>query len=108
MNAVEESVIKANIRSNPLYNKYSTLKDRESAYEVLTEEREEAEEEARKEQERLEKEKAREEKERAKRKTTSSRKKSSAFDKAISSAANTVGREIGKKIVRGILGSLKF
>ena len=107
MNAVEEGVIKANIKANPLYNKYSTLKDRESAYEVLTEEREEAEKEAKKEQERLEKEKAKEEKEKAKRKT-SSKKKSSALDKAISSAANTVGREIGKKIVRGILGSLKF
>ena len=107
MDAVEESVIKENCKSNPLYNKYSTVKDRESAYEVLTEEREEAEEEARKEQERQEKEKAKAEKEKAKKKT-SSRKKSSALDKAVSSAANTIGREIGKKIVRGILGSLKF
>ena len=107
MDAVEEGVIKDNCKANPLYNKYSTVKDRESAYEVLTEEREEAEEEARKEQERQEKEKAKAEKEKAKKKT-SSRKKSSALDKAVSSAANTIGREIGKKIVRGILGSLKF
>ena len=109
MDAVEAGVIDENTKANPLYNKYNRLKDRDSAYEVLQEEREEAEEEARKEQEREEKEKAKAEKEKARRKNTSSgRKKSSALDKAISSAANTVGREIGKKIVRGILGSLKF
>ena len=109
MDAVEAGVIDENTKANPLYNKYNRLKDRDSAYEVLQEAREEAMEEARKEQEREEKEKKKAEKEKAKRRTTSSgRKKSSALDKAISSAANTVGREIGKKIVRGILGSLKF
>ena len=107
MNAVEAHVIQDNVKANPLYSKYNKLKDRESAYEVLQEEREEAEEEARKEQEREEKAKAKAEKEKAKKKTTT-RKKSSAFDKAVSSAANTVGRELGKKLVRGILGSLKF
>ena len=54
----------------------------------------------------LEKERA--ELEKAKKKTTSSRKKSTVLDKAFSSAANTIGREIGKKLVRGLLGSLKF
>ena len=109
MDAVEKSRIEEISKANPLFSKYSRLKDRESAYEVLQEEREEAEKEARKEQEREEKEKAKAAKEKTKRKTTSSgRKKSSALDKAISSAANTVGREIGKKLVRGILGSLKF
>ena len=109
MDAVANSSIEENSKANPLFSKYSRLKDRESAYEVLQEEREEAAKEAKKELEREEKEKAKSANEKTKRKTTSSgRKKSSALDKAISSAANTVGREIGKKLVRGILGSLKF
>ncbi len=113
MDAVEESVIQDNIRLNPLYNKYSRMKDRESAFEILQEEQEEAEEEARRQQEKEEKERQREEREKErerskKKKTTSTRRKSSAFDKVVSSAANTIGREVGKKLVRGILGSLKF
>ena len=99
MDAVDANAIQQNMKANPLYSKYSTLNDRQSAYEVLTGQREEAEKEAKKEQERQEKEKA---------KKTTTRKKSSALDKAVSSAANTIGREIGKKIVRGILGSLKL
>ena len=46
-----------------------------------------------------------EEKEKAKAKKTSGRKKQTAFEKAVNSTANTIGREIGKKIVRGIFGS---
>ena len=46
--------------------------------------------------------------EKAKKKTTtSSRKKTSAVEKTINSAANTIGRELGKKLIRGILGNLK-
>ena len=117
MNAVEDRLIQSNMKANPLYSKYFRQEDRESAYEALKEEREEAEAEERKEQERLEKEKAqaakekeREEKQKAKKKSTSSssRKKSTVLDKAVSSAANTIGRELGKKLVRGILGSLKL
>ena len=58
---------------------------------------------ARRAQIKAEKEKA--EKEKAKAKTakkSSGRKKTSVFEKAINSTANTIGREIGKKIVRGI------
>ena len=46
------------------------------------------------------------------RKTTTSSRKSSksktAFDKVVSSAANTIGREVGKSLIRGILGNLKW
>lgn len=38
---------------------------------------------------------------------SSGRKKTTAVEKTINSAANTIGREIGKKLVRGILGTLK-
>ena len=109
MNAVAENVIQANVKATPMYNKYSILKDRDSAFEALQEQRQEEELQVKKEQERAEKEKARAEKEAARKKTTkTTRKKSTALEKAVSSAANTIGREIGKKIVRGILGSLKF
>ena len=39
------------------------------------------------------------------RRTTSSRKKQDPLEKAINSAANTVGRELGKQIVRGLFGT---
>ena len=49
--------------------------------------------------------KEKEEKEKAKTKKTSGRKRQTAFEKAVNSTANTSGREIGKKVVRGIFGS---
>ena len=114
MNAVEEGVIQDNIDANPLKRKYENAKDRESAYEILQDEAEEQREQEEKEAKRAAKEA---EKKAAAKKTTSSRstssrkstsrKSKSAFDKVVTSAANTVGRELGKKLVRGILGSLK-
>ncbi len=116
MNAVEDADIRQNVKQNPLYQKYFKAQDRESAYEELTQLREEAEEEAREleEQERKEAERERREAEReakrrkssSSRRTTSTRKKSSVLDKAMSSAANTIGREIGRSLIRGILGNL--
>ncbi len=112
MNAVAEGVIPQNIAENPLKDKYQKTTDRESAYEILTEQAEEAAEEAREQAETEAREKEREEKARKKEKSTkkrsSSRKSSNALDKVVSSAANTIGRELGKKLVRGILGSLKW
>ena len=111
MNAVVETVIQKNVRDNPLYSKYFKADDRESAYEVLTKEAKEAQEQAEKEAKEAQKQAEKEAKEKekaAKKKSSSSRKKKSAFDKVLSSAANTVGREVGKKLVRGLLGSLKW
>ena len=110
MNAVEADVIQDNIQSNPLFGKYSREKDRESAYEILQEEAEEARAEAEREAKRAarEAEKKASQKRSASGRSSATRKTKSAFDKAVSSAANTVGREIGKKLVRGILGSLKW
>ena len=105
MNAAAESVITKNVSSNPLYSKYAKTEDRESAYEMLNEQAEQAAEEAKKAAEKEAKQKEKEARQKAKKKTT---RKKSALDKVVSSAANTVGREIGKKLVRGILGSLKF
>jgi hypothetical protein len=43
----------------------------------------------------------------AKQTSTSRRKTKSPFDDVIETASNQVGREIGRQIVRGLLGSLK-
>ncbi len=110
MNAVDAAVIASYVKENPLAETYCEEVDRESAYEMLEELREEAAEEAEKEAQKAEKEKAEKEKEKAKKKTksrsTSTRRRKSALEKAIDSTANTIGREVGKKIVRGIFGNL--
>lgn len=105
MAAVTDAELQATVKASALRNKYSVEEDNESAFEQLTRinaEEEKAEAEA----------KAKEEKEKAKakaktqtKKKTSGRKKQTAFEKMINSTANTIGREIGKKVVRGILGS---
>lgn len=137
MSAVEPDVVQSVIFSSPLRDKYAQVVDRESAYEILTAAHAEAQAKAEEEQKQLEEEKAELAKEKemtelekqraklekekeklaaereklaekAKKKTTtSSRKKTSAVEKTINSAANTIGRELGKKLIRGILGNLK-
>ncbi len=97
------------IRRSPLRGKYETTEDRWSAYEELNDLREQEQERlAAEEKEKLaEKQAKQKEKEQAARKktTTSSRRASqSPMKKVVNSAANTVGREIGKKIVRGLFG----
>ncbi len=109
------------ILQSPLYGKYEEEEDRKSAFEMLEElyadQQAQAEAEARqleweKEQERREKEwerkLAQSRKPTTRKKTTSSRKKTTPLEKAVNSAANTVGREIGKRIVRGLFGNAKW
>ena len=108
MNAVDEGKIGEIISSSPLGNKYKETIDRRSAFEILSEEREQAEREAAREAEAKEKEKK--EKEASKKKTSSGkpgRKKQSAFQKTVNSAATTIGRELGRKFIRGLLGTFK-
>ena len=135
MSAAPEAEVKAAIQSSPLARKYGETVDRRSAYEVLEEarQRETAQEEeaarqaaAEKEQKAREKElkaqqtaweKEQREWERAARQSTArrpstsrratSRKKQDPLEKAINSAANTVGRELGKQIVRGLFGTFR-
>ena len=107
MAAVDDTELQAAVNSSALKGKYAVEEDNESAYEQLVKvnaEEEKAEAEA-KEKEEKEKAKEAKEKEKAKAKKSSGRKKTSAFEKAVNSTANTIGREIGKKIVRGIFGS---
>ena len=115
MAAAPEGAIEEAVKRDPLYGKYFEAIDRESAYELLSamreeaeKERAEAEEEAAKAKEEAAKakEKEKEAKAKAAAKKTSSKKKS-ALSKATSSAANTFGRELGKSLFRGLLGVLK-
>ena len=112
MSAVTQGDIDSNVRANPLYSKYFKAEDRHSAYEELNEMAEEAAEEEEKARKQEEKEKEKAQKAAAKKSSSTTKKKTtrkkSALDKVVSSAASTVGREVGKKIVRGLLGNLKW
>jgi DNA helicase HerA-like ATPase len=100
------------VNSSPVSGKYDTEVDRESAYEMLQakaiqEEKAKKEEKERKErQKQLEKE----EKEREKaQKREESRKynRKTLAERAADNVVGTIGREIGRSLIRGILGSLK-
>ena len=99
------------IRQSRLYGTYEKIFDRESAYEVLVAEQQQAEERAQKEaeEEAKRKEKEAKEKEKAKASKTSSKKKSTtrkAVEKTINTTATTFGRQLGKSIFRSILGGI--
>jgi len=110
------------VLESPLYGKYEEEEDRKSAFEMLEEyyADQQAQQEAEARQLEWEKEQARREKEwerklaqsrkptTRKKTTSSSRKKANPLEKAVNSAANTVGRELGKRIVRGLFGNAKW
>ncbi len=119
MNAVETARITDAVKTSPLYRKYAASIDRESAFELLEAERvEKAEAEAaairEKEEQAEEKRKSSAGKtaQAKKKQVTSGRqtggkKKTSALEKAAASALNSMGREVGRQLVRGLLGTLK-
>lgn len=103
------------ISSSPMKDKYDREIDRESAYELLQAKVKQEQsalldqQELKKKQEQWEKEEKEREKEKAKevRKSTSGRKQTTFLEKATSSAVTTIGRELGRTLIRGLLGSLK-
>ena len=126
MKAVDAAVLQSVVDGSEYQAKYSQTEDRQSAYEVLTEqqaEEAEAERKAAEEEEKAAKRAARSTSSRStssrstssRSRSTSSRSTSSrrkqttmekSFNKAINSAANTIGREVGKKIVRGLFNTI--
>ena len=121
MDMTDEQTCRRVLLESPLYGKYEEEEDRISAFEQLEEVRAEqqAQEEAETRRLEWEKEQARREKEwerklaqsrkpTTRKKTTSTRKKANPLEKAVNSAANTVGRELGKRIVRGLFGNAKW
>ena len=110
MQAAEERDIHRSVKDSPLYDKYRKVEDRESAYEELTEAAEAAAELAVQEAEA--KLKAKEEKERAKEEEKAEKERRQKFNNSVvgkitNSAITSIGRELGRQLVRGILGSLK-
>lgn len=105
MAAVDDIMLHSVILASPFKEKYANEIDRESAYEIIIEENEEKAKEEAEAKAKEEKEKEKEAKEKARKKTSGGRKKTTVFEKAVNSTANTIGREIGKQIVRGIFGN---
>lgn len=106
MGAIDDDRRKAEIRADDLYGKYENAVDNESAYEIINAKSEAEAEEKRKEEEKKAKEEEKKAKEKEKNKKTTTKKKSAA-EKMASSAMNTIGRELGKSVTRGILGTIK-
>ena len=112
MKAADAADIQAVINASPLKDKYTQTEDRRSAYEELEEDRAEAAKEAEEQAKKAAKEKERTAKRSTSSRSTSSRSSSSrktqsALNKTINSAANTIGRELGKQFIRGLFGTLK-
>lgn len=105
--ALDEGTRQRIIASSSIGHKYDRAVDNRSAFEMLADIREDEERQRRKEEDRLRKEKEREQKAKEKARVKRSTKKS-ALSKASSSAMNTIGREVGKSLVRGVLGSRKW
>ena len=107
MGPIDDERRKAEIEADDLYGKYEDEVDNESAYEIINAEREallKDEIAAAKEQQ---KQTAKEAREKEKKASAGGRKKKTATEKIADKAMNTIGREIGKSISRGLLGSLK-
>lgn len=110
MGAIDDERRKAEIHADDLYGKYDVPVDNESAYEIITAKT--AEEAAEKEKAAAEalaaKEAEKQKKEEEKAAKEKEKKRKNSFGgKIVNSAVNTVGHEIGRKLTRGLLGTLK-
>lgn len=111
------------INSSSMSGKYDAAADRESAYELLQAKAMQEQAAAKEEQERLERQKRleveekqrkkqlqAEEKEREreyKRRTSRTYSRKTLVERAADNVVGTIGRELGRTLIRGILGSLK-
>ncbi|MHB8961935.1 MAG: helicase HerA-like domain-containing protein, partial [Saccharofermentanales bacterium] len=108
---IDDAARRAIIASSPMSGKYDREIDRESAYELLSTKVKQEQDAIRKEQEMIEKRRQQDKDERRSVSQRSSTRRrstgSTMITKAATSAVNTIGREIGRSLIRGILGSLK-
>ncbi len=93
------------IQRSPIGNRYNQQVDRESAYELLKKKAAASAKEQQAEQEKLEAEKEQLKLEKSKTRG-SGRKRQSATEAMIKSAARSIGSQLGRQIIRGILGSI--
>ncbi len=105
---IDDYLRKQIITSSPLYYKYDKEIDRESAYEMLIKRNESEMEELKLQKERLELEKikAKEAKELEKLRNKKSN-RLTPVERVTNSAMSAIGREIGRSLIRGVLGSLR-
>ena len=106
MKAVDAITLQATVLACPLREKYLHEVDEESAYEVITQERAEKEEAERLAQEEKQKEAERKAKEKQEEKEAKERAKrfnNNPLVKIAKSSIHSVGRDIGKKLIRGAL-----
>ncbi len=98
----------AAIARSPLQGRYDQSMDRESAYELLKERAEAARAEAEKHRAELEAAERRQAEERAQRSSErgGGQRRQSAGEAMIKSAARAIGSQIGRQIIRGVLGSI--
>ena len=111
MKAIDESQRKSIITSSNLYGKYDRMIDRQSAYEDLQqitndEERERQREEQRKEEEKRYRSQPKYPTPQPRYTTRPTTYRTSS--PVGRSVANTIGREVGRALVRGLMGLLKF
>jgi len=90
-------------KRSPLKGRYDNQVDRESAYELLTKREQEMQKQR---QMAAEEEALRKEMERASRKPRSSSRRQSVGESFLKSLARTAGTQIGRSIIRGILGAM--
>lgn len=111
MKACDSITLQAHILGCPLREKYLNELDEKSAYEVIAEEqavKEEAERLAQEEKEKEAERKAQEKQKEKEAKEREKRIKNNPIVKIAKSSIQSVGREYGKKLIRGLLGSLKL
>ena len=110
MNAVEQTDIQAVVDASHLKKKYGEALDRQSAYEELQGIRAREEKEEQEEQQRQQEQKSRAKQttysRTASRSRTTTRRRQSPVDKMINSTMSTIGREVGKKLIRGLFDTL--
>ena len=92
------------MQRSPIGSRYNQAVDRESAYELLKKKAEETAKEQQAEQIRLKAEKEQQKLEKSQRRS-SGRKRQSATEAMIKSAARSIGSQLGRQIIRGVLGS---
>jgi hypothetical protein len=85
------------INQSPLKGRYDHIVDRESAYEILKDRAKEAE---------VQQDRENRQKQDQRPKAASGRKRQSMGEAFVKSAARSIGSQVGRQIIRGIMGSL--
>lgn len=104
---ISESERDAVIKRSPLHGRYDQALDRESAYELLKKRAETAQAEQEQQKAELAAAKRRQQEERAQRRSAKGgRRRQSTGEAMVKSAARAIGSQLGRQIIRGVLGSI--